>query len=57
MLGSTLRQFSAIWTVVFSDSYANVPRIQGSVRSRSFPGDSAKQVSICYDTKKKRMLF
>ncbi|WMV28497.1 hypothetical protein MTR67_021882 [Solanum verrucosum] len=45
LLGSFSRQFIAIWTVVFNESYANVPRIQGSVKSRSFDGDSAKAVS------------
>lgn len=51
LLGSLHRQLMVISTAVFSDWYAKLPWIEGSIASRSLDCPSAKPFSSCLDQK------
>jgi hypothetical protein len=54
VLDSLFRQLIAISAAVFRDSYAKVPRVDGSTKACNFDGASAKPFSSCKLNPEKR---
>ena len=54
MVESLDRQLIANSTVVLIDSYAKVPRIEGSITPLNFDGPSAKLFSSCKEKRARR---